>query len=44
MNIEIKNNEEQLKLYEEFKKYCKYYDENILDNGARRLSVQDGHK
>lgn len=43
MNIEIKNNVDQLKLYEEFKKYCKYYGENILDNGVRRLNVQNGH-
>lgn len=25
------------------KKYCKYYGENILDNGVRRLNVQNGH-
>lgn len=43
MNIEIKNDVNQLELYEEFKKYCKYYGENILDNGVRRLNVQNGH-
>lgn len=43
MNVKIKNNVNQLELYEEFKKYCKYYGENILDNGVRRLNVQNGH-
>lgn len=39
MNIEIKNDVNQLELYEEFKKYCKYYGENILDNGVRKLDI-----
>ena len=43
MNIEIKNKVNQFELYEEFKKYCKYYGEQVQDNGVRRLNVQNGH-
>ncbi|MBR4231155.1 MAG: hypothetical protein IKR74_03240 [Bacilli bacterium] len=42
MNIEIKNKVNQLELYKEFKKYCKYCGEIIQDNGVRLLTVQDG--
>lgn len=42
MNIEIKNKTNQLELYNEFKKYCKYCGESIQDNGVRLLTVQDG--
>ena len=42
MNIEIRNKVNQLELYNEFKKYCKYYGESIQHNGVRLLTVQDG--
>lgn len=43
MKMEIDNEVNQLEVYEEFKKYCKFYGENILDNGVRRLNVQNGY-
>lgn len=43
MNIEENNKVDQLKIYENFKKYCKYCSECVRDDGVRLLKIQDGH-
>ena len=43
MNIEFDNNTNQLEIYEEFKKYCKYYGEELQEKGVKSLSVQTGY-
>ena len=42
MDMIIKNNADQLEVYQEFKKHCKFCGEAIHENGVRELSVQDG--
>ena len=42
MEINVRNKNDQLAIYEEFKKHCKFCGETMGDNGVRTLNAQNG--